>query len=155
MNDENIEFSNACYEVLEILKYIKKEDIDKIPENDINMLKKNANYNHNFTYNPDISIREQKVLKLTKGIIAMFFEKYTATEKQKQKIALKRKYDLTKLEDEKVQKYNVDVFKDRREKQENNNEIQNKNTQLVVKPEEKWYKKVLKAIENFFKLKKK
>ncbi len=155
MNDENIEFSNACYEVLEILKHIKKEDIDKIPEDDINMLKKNANYNHNFTYNPDISIREQKVLKLTKGIIAMFFEKYTATEKQKQKIALKRKYDFTKLEDEKVQKYNVDVFKDRREKQENNNEIQNKNTQLVVKSEEKWYKKVLKAIENFFKLKKK
>ena len=59
MNDENIEFSNACYEVLEILKHIKKEDIDKIPEDDINMLKKNANYNHNFTYNPDISIREQ------------------------------------------------------------------------------------------------
>ena len=52
MNDENIEFSNACYEVLEILKHIKKEDIDKIPEDDINMLKKNANYNHNFTYNP-------------------------------------------------------------------------------------------------------
>ena len=155
MNDENIEFSNACYEVLEILKHIKKEDIDKIPEDDINMLKKNANYNHNFTYNPDISIREQKVLKLTKGIIAMFFEKYIATEKQKQKIALKRKYDFTKLEDEKVQKYNVDVFKDRREKQENNNEIQNKKTQLVVKSEEKWYKKVLKAIENFFKLKKK
>ena len=49
MNDENIEFSNACYEVLEILKHIKKEDIDKIPEDDINMLKKNANYNHNFT----------------------------------------------------------------------------------------------------------
>ena len=79
MNDENIEFSNACYEVLEILKHIKKEDIDKIPEDDINMLKKNANYNHNFTYNPDISIREQKVLKLTKGIIAMFFEKYIAS----------------------------------------------------------------------------
>ena len=41
---EKQEFSNACYEVLEILKYIKKEDLEKIPQEEIQILKKNANY---------------------------------------------------------------------------------------------------------------
>ena len=44
---ENVEFGNACYEVLEILKYIKEEDVQKIPEDEIQILKRNANYEHN------------------------------------------------------------------------------------------------------------
>ena len=42
------EFKDACYEVLEILKYVKKEDLEKIPKEEIKILKEYANYNHNF-----------------------------------------------------------------------------------------------------------
>ena len=31
---EKQEFGNACYEVLEILKYIKEDDLEKIPQED-------------------------------------------------------------------------------------------------------------------------
>lgn len=41
------EFKDACYEVLEILKYVKKEDLEKIPKEEIKILKEYANYNHN------------------------------------------------------------------------------------------------------------
>ena len=44
------EFKDACYEVLEILKYVKKEDLEKIPKEEIKILKEYANYNHNFQY---------------------------------------------------------------------------------------------------------
>ena len=33
------EFKDACYEVLEILKYVKKEDLEKIPKEEIKILK--------------------------------------------------------------------------------------------------------------------
>ena len=80
------EFKDACYEVLEILKYVKKEDLEKIPKEEIKILKEYANYNHNFQYDPNKHIKEQEVLKLTKGIIAQYFYQYTATDKQKEKI---------------------------------------------------------------------
>ena len=44
----NIEFSNACYEVLEILKYVKQEDLKKIPRQEIQILRDNANFKHKF-----------------------------------------------------------------------------------------------------------
>ena len=80
------EFGNASYEVLKILEYIKDDDLKRIPQEEIEILKKNANYNHDFHYNPDKKINEQSVSKLTKGIIAQYFYKYIATEKQKEKI---------------------------------------------------------------------
>ena len=95
------EFKDACYEVLEILKYVKKEDLEKIPKEEIKILKEYANYNHNFQYDPNKHIKEQEVLKLTKGIIAQYFYQYTATDKQKEKIRLKQQYDLQTIEKEK------------------------------------------------------
>ena len=94
------EFKDACYEVLEILKYVKKEDLEKIPKEEIKILKEYANYNHNFQYDPNKHIKEQEVLKLTKGIIAQYFYQYTATDKQKEKIRLKQQYDIQTIEKE-------------------------------------------------------
>lgn len=105
---DKIEFNNACYEVLEILKYVKEDDIKKIPEEEIQLLKNNANFNHNFRYEPHKSIKEQDVSKLAKGIIATYFEKYIASEKQQEKIKLKRQYDLKIIEQKKMEKYNTD-----------------------------------------------
>ena len=73
---EKLEFQNACYEVLEILKYIKDEDLVKIPKYEITLLKNNANYEHLFEYNPEKSMKEQNVSKLAKGIIALYFSEY-------------------------------------------------------------------------------
>ena len=39
------EFGNASYEVLKILEYIKDDDLKRIPQEEIEILKKNANYN--------------------------------------------------------------------------------------------------------------
>lgn len=146
---EKIEFSNACYEVLEILKYVKEDDIKKIPEEEIQLLKNNANFNHNFKYEPHKNIKEQDVSKLTKGILATYFEKYIASEKQQKKIRLKREYDLKIIEQEKREKYNTDNLfkKDDKIEIENNAE----NMQMIKIPQEKWYKRLFSFFKNIFK----
>ena len=72
------EFGNASYEVLKILEYIKDDDLKRIPQEEIEILKKNANYNRDFHYNPDKKINEQSVSKLTKGV---YFLKLNTPEK--------------------------------------------------------------------------
>ena len=147
---EKQEFSNACYEVLEILKYIKEDDLEKIPQEEIQILKKNANYNHSFYYNPGKSIKEQEVSKLSKGIIAQYFYKYIATEKAKEKIKLKQEYDLQIIESEKRKKYDYNnIFKEKQNVAEKDNEKIN-NVLPIEYKKEKWYVKIFKKILSFF-----
>ena len=148
---EKQEFGNACYEVLEILKYIKEDDLEKIPQEEIQILKKNANYNHSFYYNPGKSIKEQEVSKLSKGIIAQYFYKYIATEKAKEKIKLKQEYDLQIIESEKRKKYDYNnIFKEKQNVAEKDNEKIN-NVLPIEYKKEKWYVKIFNKILNFFK----
>lgn len=110
--NEEIEFANACTEILEIFKYLNKNDFEKIPQSTIHLFEINANKNHKFIYNLDEEFEKQQISKKTKELLAVLFAKYWATEKQKNKI---EKYDiqyLTKVESEKSKKYNYyDIFK--------------------------------------------
>ena len=142
------EFKNACYEVLEILKYVKKEDLEKIPEEDIKILKKYANYNHKFHYETNKNIKEQKVLKLTKGIIAQYFYQYTATDKQKEKIRLKQQYDLQTIEKEKEKNY--DYSKMFEKEQRIHEDEKSENILPIEYKKERWYVRIFNKILKFF-----
>lgn len=83
---KNIEYANAYSEVLEILKYISKEEYNKIPKDIIETFKTNANNENVFVYNPKKTLEEQNVSKIGKAIIAILFRNYWATSKQKIKI---------------------------------------------------------------------
>ncbi len=102
----NIVYENAYSEVLEILKYIPKEDYDKIPKNKIDLFNAMANKNYKFQYNPLLTLDKQNVSKRAKAIIAILFKDYWATDKQKAIIIKKHNYDLERLEEEKRKKYN-------------------------------------------------
>ena len=104
----NIEYANAYSEVLEILKYISKEDYNKIPKEQIRLFEIYSNSNHNFIYNPLKTLDEQNTLKITKCIIAILFIDYWATEIQREKIISKHIYGKQKIEEEKKEKYNPD-----------------------------------------------
>ena len=102
----SIEYANAYNEVLEILKYISKEDYNKIPIEQIKLFEANANPNHIFSYNPEKTLDEQNALKITKGIIAILFRDYWATSEQKNKILNYEKNETVKEEKIKIEKYN-------------------------------------------------
>ena len=104
------EYANAYREIIEILKYIPKEEYDKIPKNKIKLYEENSNKEYDFKYNPSKTLDEQNVSEITKGIIALLFRDYWATERQRNKI-LKRQKQLTmQIEKEKRKKYNPNVF---------------------------------------------
>lgn len=151
---ENIEYANAYSEVIEILKYIPKEDYNKIPKNKIDLFNANANINYKFQYNPLLTLDKQNVSKRAQAIIAILFRDYWATDKQREKIIRKQQYDLERLEEEKKQKYNPeDIFKDKvhinndTPKTLNAQEIQEKQ---VAKYKKSFLKKIVEKFSHIF-----
>ncbi len=142
------EYSNACKEVLEILKVVDDEDISKIPSEEIIKLKENANMDYKFSYNPEKDIKEQEVSKLAKAIIANYFMEYIASPIQKQKIIDKQRQNIRILEEEKRKKYNPDdVFKAKNTYSDSNS------ANLPVKVEKvNVFTKVIRFIKKMFKL---
>ena len=79
----DIQYANAYTEVLDILKYISKEDYEKIPKSKIKVFEENSNKNYNFIYDENKTLDEQNVSEITKVIIAILFRDYWATKEQR------------------------------------------------------------------------
>ena len=86
----DIQYANAYTEVLDILKYISKEDYEKIPKSKIKVFEENSNKNYNFTYDESKTLEEQNVSEITKAIIAILFRDYWATKEQRYVIIKKQ-----------------------------------------------------------------
>lgn len=99
------EYMVSYSQVLEILKYISKDDYNRIPKNLIELFKNNCSKESDFKYDPEKTLAEQNVTDTTKTIIAMLFRDYWATDIQKNKI-------LNYQQQERLKQNNVnDVFK--------------------------------------------
>ena len=127
----DLKYSNAFTEVLEILKYISKEDYEKVPLEMIEIMEDNSSKDYFVEYNPDISLNDQNISEEAQTIIAIFFRDYWATPYQKERIEAKERYDLEKIEEEKREKYSTDnIFKNRQE------ETVRENTNLPIEIKE-------------------
>lgn len=147
----SVEYANAYSEVLEILKYISKEDYEKIPNSKIELFETNHNKEYIFKYNPNKTLDEQNVSKTAKAIIAILFRDYWATEIQKEKIITKQNYDRKQLEEKKKERYNYDnLFKNNEKKINLDGTKQEQKLALIEINNIKWYKKVWKFITRFF-----
>lgn len=147
-------YPKAYKEVIEILKFVPRESIDKIPQKMIEMFKAKMDDNYNFTVDINKSFEEQELLDETKAILANIFRDYWATPYQKERIQAKERYDRQKIEDEKREKYSVDIFKkkDNIEKQDITNKVDNigSNTLPIEVKKEKFYEKLLDFIKKIF-----
>ena len=107
-------YQKAYREVIEILNFVPKESVNKIPQTMIDMLKTKMDKNYDFKVDINKSFEEQKLLDETKAIFANIFRDYWATPYQKERIEAKEKYDRQKIEEEKNAKYNPnDIFNKR------------------------------------------
>lgn len=139
---------NAYTEVLEILNHVKIEDYNKIPKDVIDAMQVNSNIYYNFKYNKNIEFSEQKISEDAKYILAILFERYWATEVQKDKIKKYRKNKLQSLEKEKLTKYNYqDIFRNKGDKI--NNTPNNQNL-IMIEYEENWIQKLIKKVRKIF-----
>lgn len=67
---------DVCDQLIEILKYIPKEDYKKIPEEAIKGLYRNCNSERTFIYNQALPLKEQNLLGGTIVALKDFSEKY-------------------------------------------------------------------------------
>lgn len=152
----DIKYANAYTQVLEILKYIPVEDYNKISKNKIELFETNANNDYHFTYSPEKSLSEQNVSKIAKGIIAILFRDYWATDIQKEKIIKKQNYDRHILEKQKIEFNPNDVFNRKKlldfNENYDKNDIYNSNLPVEVK-KQNWFQSIILFIKRCFKLK--
>lgn len=147
----SVEYANAYSEVLEILKYISKEDYEKIPNSKIELFETNYNKDYIFKYNPNKTLDEQNVSKTAKAIIAILFRDYWATEIQKEKIISKQNYDRMKLEEERKARNNSNnLFKNNEKRIIMDNTEKEEELALIETSDIKWYKKVWRFLTKFF-----
>ena len=144
----NKDYSEAYSEVLEIIKYLPKEDYDKIPPKLIQLLMVNCNANSEFTYNTALPFEKQNLSNDAKLILAIIFRNCWITNEQKDELAKKEKEKIDDIEKEKKEKYNPDKLFEKKE-EKIKKELQENHFLEVVK-EEKWYKKIFDKIKNFF-----
>lgn len=69
-------YNLACTEILEILKYLPKEDLRKIPQKEVDFFENNKAKNYVFTFNEDLSFEEQSLLPETQTIIVQLYKDY-------------------------------------------------------------------------------
>ena len=129
---------NIAYtQVLEILNYIKIEDYYKIPKELICALENNQ----------EKDFLDQNVSQEAKLILAIFFKRYWATDKQKEKIRVYEINKIAEIEEEKKKIYPQNIMTDEiaREKIE-----EKKQNQLAVINKKNWFQKLLQKFRNKF-----
>ena len=120
-------YPKAYKEVVEILKYVPKESVKKIPQTMIDTFNAKMDNTYNFSIDINKSFEEQELLDETKAILANIFRDYWATQYQKERIQTKERYDREKIEEEKREKYNSDIFKAKE-----SNKTQNDNSKDAI-----------------------
>lgn len=138
----------AYTEVIEVLKYMSKEEVNKIPHELIDYYKNNMDITYNYKIDEQKNFEEQVLSEKAKIVLAILFRDYWATESQKERIKSKEKYDLQQLEEEKQKNYEGDIFKNNKE--ETINEPVKETMALVDYSTQSWYKKFINFMKKIF-----
>ena len=149
----DIQYANAYTEVLEILKNISQEEYNKVPKDRINLFKHNANKEYIFNYDSNKTLEEQNVSKTARAIIAILFIDYWATDVQRDKIKTFQNNKRYQIEEENKQKYNTDIFHNKKDNANEKITEQTENMQLM-EYKENIFMKIISKIKNIFSSKK-
>ncbi len=140
----NNNYSKAYVEVLEILKYIPKEEMQKIPDDILKTLTKKSDSNYSFKLDFNIPFESQKLLNETKSILANFFRDYWATDFQREQILIKEKQDRqNQIESEKFDY-------DKLFKKNESGKINEDRALVVQKENRRWYTFFMDFIKRCF-----
>lgn len=147
-------YPRAYKEVIEILSFVPKESVEKIPQTIIDTFKAKMDQSYDFKVDINKSFVEQKLLDETKAIFANIFRDFWATPYQRERIELKEKYDRQKIEKEKIKKYK-DNYIFNKENKENTAEQKEEYTRIlpIEVRKEKLYEKLLFFFKHLFHIK--
>lgn len=153
----DIQYANAYTEVLDILKYISKEDYEKIPKSKIKVFEENSNKNYHFTYDENKTLDEQNVSEIAKMIIAILYRDYWATKEQRY-IIIKKQREARKEQERQIRER---IEQNRQIKEDDIKTIDvstdldldynyNQGTSLEIYRKDNVLKKIIGKIKDFF-----
>lgn len=145
------EYYNALAEVADILKHIKKEERDMVPNSFIEFIEENKSktYKVDLDYTQEIS--NMKLKEKTKALLSYMYIKYWANEDEKNEFISKAKENDIKYEQEQREKYDIDkIFNSRKNNVDLNEDI-NKIQNLPIEVKNKnFIQKILEKIKRLF-----
>lgn len=145
-------YPKAYTEVLEIMKYMPKEDVNKIPTEMLEMFENKRDKSYLFNVKEKDDFAYLNILDETEAIFVNIFRDYWATPEQKKKIIEKQNYDKSIIEKEKMEKYNPDnIFKQPEILKPNIDIVENKKETSLVEVKESLFIKFINFIKNIFK----
>lgn len=132
------QYPRAYAETIYLLKRLTKSEYNNIPPDVIEMIEQKADKEYESKLDENNNLNEKDLLKETRILLAIIYEKYFATEKEK-----RDKY--IEIENKKKEKYDIDVFKSR-EKTDIAN-VQNNNQEMhLTKYKESIWEKIKKFV---------
>ena len=150
----NEKYAKAYKEIVEILKYMPKESVNKIHSKMLEMFNEEQSKDYNFKIDTEKPFEEQELLEETKAILANMFRDYWATEYQREIILQKEKFDREELEKIKREKYNPDdIFEEKEKTDILSNKAPEESNKLPVEiKKENLFKRLIIFIKKFLHL---
>lgn len=151
------EFAEASAEINEILKYLPKEEVEKIPSKLREFFKEVSSKDYVTNINPNMPLDKQQIKEKTKDIIALIYRNYWCSEEERKELDQKLIENDKKFEEELREKYNPDnIFKNNvttTKKEES--EVKEAKIEQSLVPQEtgKWYQRFLDMVKKWFKKK--
>ena len=151
------EFAEASAEINEILKYVPKEEVEKIPSKLREFFREISSKDYVTNINPNMPLDKQQIKEKTKDIIALIYRNYWCSEEERKELDQKLIENDKKFEEELREKYNPDnIFKNNvttTKKEEP--EIKEEKIEQSLVPQEtgKWYQRFLDMVKRWFKKK--
>jgi len=146
-------YAKAYTEVLELLKHIPEEELEKIPRSELQFYEDNCDKNYKYEYNQDLAVDQQTISKEANTVIVAIYMNYFANEKQKGIIEKILKQNSIEEEKAKSEKYDVNKIFEKNHQEQNNNAVQDKEKLPVdiSKSEDNFIKRIINKIKSLFK----
>ena len=146
---ENIEYSNALYQINEILKYMAPNLKARIPKKFISYFENNKSQEYNWTIDESLPLEKQDLLPTTKEILTLLYKDFICDDMERVKLEKTLNSNELKYQEELRKKYNPDnIFEDRQRNTEYA-EIQTKDTKIVTY-KESFLSKIISRIKLIF-----
>lgn len=147
----DLEFKEAAKEVLDILNHMETKDVDKIPKQFKEFLKKNSSEEYIPKIDYTKSIEETKLKQKTYDLLGVIYLNYWADEEEKEIFLKKINENEKKYQEQLREKYNPDnIFKSRDNKTEEVRTIGPTNEVALIEYKESLIKKIINKIRNIF-----
>jgi len=142
------EFSEACTEINEILKFLDESEVQKIPYDVRKKFDEFQSKEYIWHINSNKRLDEQELKKETKDILVDLYVKYWCTDEDRKEVNEILKDNYEKKHSEYRQKYNPDDIFKTKNKSKNYNQVQNTE---IVQYKESLFKRIINKFNKLFK----